>query len=86
MLVKNNLSLKLRLILGTKDFIQNDYIGLINNDEKEDLKNEIKSNVSIPGLRVKNQEGQVIIGYNNPEDFRNMIRQNMGKPIPKKNV
>ena len=40
-LIENNLGLKLQLILGTKDFIQNDNIGLINNDEKEDLKNEI---------------------------------------------
>ena len=86
-LTKNNRGLKLPLIIGTNDFIQNDYIGLVNDDdeEEEDFNNEIKNDVNIPGAPGENQ-GEVVLGNNNPEDFHNMIQQNMGKPLQRQSM
>ena len=89
-LMKNNRGMKLPLIIGTSDFNQNEYIGLVNDDEEEeeDFNNEIKTDVEIPlpppeGVApVPGVGEQEIIANNNPEDFHNMIQQNMGKPIP----
>ena len=80
-LTKNNRGLKLPLIIGTNDFLINDYIGLVNDEdeEEEDFNNEIKNDISIP-VPPENAPGEVILN-NKPEDFHNMIQQNMGKPI-----
>ena len=88
-LMKNNRGMKLPYIIGASDFNQNEYIGLVNDDdEEEDFNNEIKTDVEIPlpppeGVPpVPGAGEQEIIANNNPEDFHNMIQQNMGKPIP----
>ena len=89
-LMKNNRGMKLPLIIGTSDFNQNEYIGLVNDDEEEeeDFNNEIKTDVEIPlpppegVVPVPGVGEQEIIANNNPEDFHNMIQQNMGKPVP----
>ena len=80
-LTKNNRGLKLPLIIGSNDFLQNDYIGLVNDEdeeEEENFNNEIKNEVDIPAPPENNQ-GEIALG-NNPEDFHNMIQKNMGKP------
>ena len=91
-LTKNNRGLKLPLIIGTNEFSQNDYVGLVNDedDEEEDFNNEIKNDVSIPvppplEPGVPGQGGEEIL-VNNPEDFHNMMQQKMGKPIQGQNM
>ena len=85
-LTKNNRGLKLPLIIGTNDFLLNDYIGLVNDEdeEEEDFNNEIKNDLSIP-VPPEGGPGEVILN-NNPEDFHNMIQQNMGKPVQRQSM
>ena len=86
-LMKNNRGMKLPLIIGTNDFNQNDYIGLVNDDDEEedDFNNEIKNEIPLPppeGVdQVPGAGDQEILINNNPEDFHNRIQQNMGKPV-----
>ena len=86
-LTKNNRGLKLPLIIGTNDFMMNDYVGLVNDDdeEEEDFNNEIKNEVGIP-VPPEGGGGEVLLGNNNPEEFHNMIQQNMGKPIQRQSM
>ena len=79
-ITKNNRGLKLPLIIGSADFNQNEYIGLVNDDdeEEEDFNNEIKNDIPLP---PEGGSGEVALGNNNPEQFYNMIQQNMGKPM-----
>jgi len=86
-ITKNNRGLKLPLIIGSNDFNTNDYIGLVNDDdEEEDFNNEIKNEVKIQ-VPPEEGQGEVILGNNNnPQDFHNMIQQNMGRPIQSENM
>ena len=85
-LTKNNRGLKLPLIIGSNDFNQNEYVGLVNDEdeeEEENFNNEIKNDVEIPPPPEENPnliQGEANLA-NNPEYFHNMIQQNMGKPI-----
>ena len=85
-ITKGAKGLKLPLIIGTKDFEENEYVGLVNaEDEEEDFTNEIKNEVNIgqenpdvpkpPPLTDNNNI------ENNPENFHNMMQQKMGGPI-----
>ena len=99
-LMKNNRGLKLPLIIGSKDFQENDYIGLVLDDEEEEnFDNEIRNEqgVVIPnenGVQDKeinlnnnnNVENINNLNNNNPEEFHNMVQQQMGKPILSQNM
>ena len=87
-ITKNNRGLKLPFTIGSNDFYQNDYIGLVNDDDEdeEDFNNEIKNEIPLPPeggpgeVPVNNDENNNNIN-NNPEQFHNMIQQNMGGPV-----
>ena len=93
-LMKNNRGLKLPMLIGTKDFKENEYIGLVLDDEEEEenFDNEIRNEqgVTIPKEGVTQGEENINnnIGNvnNNPEEFHNMVQQQMGKPIKSQNM
>ena len=94
-LMKNNRGLKLPMIIGTKDFNDNDYIGLVLDDEEEDennFNNEIRNEAGIEIPKEGAQSEDIITNINNnklnnnPEEFHNIIQQNMGKPMQSQNM
>ena len=90
-LMKNNRGLKLPMIIGTKDFKDNDYIGLVQDDDEEEdenFNNEIKNEqgVVIPKEGTQGEETMNNNMGNNPQEFHNMVQQQMGKPIISQNM
>jgi len=90
-LMKNNRGLKLPMIIGTQDFKENDYIGLVLDDEEEEeenFNNEIRNDqgVVIPKEGAQLEENIMNNNMNNPEEFHNMVQQQMGKPIITQNM
>ena len=93
-LMKNNRGLKLPMIIGTQDFKENDFIGLVLDDEEEEeenFNNEIRNDqgVVIPKEGAQGEEKENIMNnnnMNNPEEFHNMVQQQMGKPIITQNM
>ena len=124
-LMKNNRGLKLPMLIGTKDFNDNDYIGLVIDDEEEEeenFDNELRNEQGVIVPKESGAQGEEIISdlndnvnnnininnninnnkvnnndvsninqnmsnvNNNPEEFHNMIQQQMGKPIKSENM
>jgi hypothetical protein len=91
-ITKSNRGLKLPLIIGTKDFLQNEYIGLVNEDEEEeeDFNNEIKNDVNggIPNP-PEGGMGEIILdnnkNENNNENNNNNIIDNNNNIIDNNN-
>ncbi len=55
-LMKNNRGFKLPMIIGTKDFQENDYIGLVLDDEKEEENNFINEIKNEQGIEIPKEE------------------------------
>ena len=77
--------------IGTQDFKENDYIGLVLDDEEEEeenFNNEIRNDqgVVIPKEGAQLEENIMNNNMNNPEEFHNMVQQQMGKPIITQNM
>ena len=100
-LMKNNRGLKLPLLIGTKDFNDNDYIGLVLDDEEEEenFDNELRNDQGVIVPKESGAQGEEVLTdlnnnnlsnpnnlNNNPEEFHNMVQQQMGKPIVSQNM
>ena len=55
-LMKNNRGLKLPMIIGTKDFKENDYIGLVLDDDKEEEDNVVNEMKNEQGIEIPKEE------------------------------
>ena len=115
-LMKNNRGLKLPMLIGTKDFNDNDYIGLVIDDEEEEeenFDNELRNEQGVVVPKENAAQGEEVISdlsdsnknlnninnnnnninnqninnaNNNPDEFHNILQQQMGRPIKSQNM
>ena len=97
-LMKNNRGLRLPMIIGSKDFNENEFMGLVLDDDEDDndFNNEIRNEqgVIVPKevsaqeeMQNNNNDMNNNVNNNpNPDEFHNMVQQQMGKPIKSSNM